>query len=751
MQEGRLEAALAFIERARSAAPGATRYGFGLGQALSGLGRYPAAAAAYRKVIEAEPQLPEAHFGLGLVLQARGDLPAAVAAYQEALRLRPEFAEALNNLGNCRRQLGQLPEAEAAYRRALALRPNYANAMSNLGAVLPALGRADAAVALLEEAARLEPKAPSHLVNLGVALCERRRFNDAVAVLEKALAFDRRIPEAAYNLGLALHRLGRIREAADQYRRAVALKPGYAEAFNNLGDVCRELGEFDPALEAFAAATKADPASPVAFNNAGGLLRSLGRMEEAEAMLRRALAIDPNSAATLNNLGNVLKDCGDLASAVDCFRRVVSLDPDDVIAHSNLVYSLTFQAADGRTILEEARKWDARHGAPLRPLIRRHNNDRSAERRLRVGYVSGDFRDHCQTLFTLPLLSNHDREALEIFCYSGVERPDGHTARLERLADVWRKVRYLDDAELGEVIRRDQIDILVDLEMHMANGRPLLFARKPAPVQVAWLAYPATTGMGAIDAVFTDPRLAPPGSDSDYSERVVRLEDTFWCYDPLTAEPGVNALPALADGRLTLACLNAPCKISDHAIRMWGGVMRALENSRLLIMAPPSSHRGRLEARLAAEAIAPERVEIVPFQRRLDYLRTYHRIDFALDTFPYNGHTTSLDAYWMGVPVVSRAGQTAVGRAGLSQLFNLGLDELAADGDARFVETAVALGKDLPHLAALRRDLRSRMERSPLMDGRRFAKAVERAYRELWRDWCRGPANREGSPSPAGG
>jgi predicted O-linked N-acetylglucosamine transferase (SPINDLY family) len=273
--------------------------------------------------------------------------------------------------------------------------------------------------------------------------------------------------------------------------------------------------------------------------------------------------------------------------------------------------------------------------------------------------------------------------------------------------------------------------------MHMTHGRPQLFARKPAPVQVAWLAYPATTGIGAIDALFLDPRLAPPGCESEYSERVLRLPDTFWCYDPCAPDLAVNDLPATEPGAVTFGCLNAPAKITDDTLRLWTGVLRGAPHARLQIMVPEGGYRERLRARLAAAGIAAERVTFQPFQPRNDYLQTYREIDLGLDTFPYNGHTTSLDSLWMGVPVVSRVGRTAVGRAGLSQLFHLGLSEWAVETDEQYVALAVQWAHDLPKLAALRRDLRARMAASPLMDGRRFARAMEAAYRTLWREWCR--------------
>ncbi len=245
-------------------------------------------------------------------------------------------------------------------------------------------------------------------------------------------------------------------------------------------------------------------------------------------------------------------------------------------------------------------------------------------------------------------------------------------------ADVWRDVRRLSDEELHQVVANDRIDILVDLAMHMASGRPGLFARKPAPIQVAWLAYPGTTGLSAIDYVLSDPWLAPASEDRYYSERIIRLPQTFWCYDPITHEPAVNTLPALTNGYVTFGCLNAPCKLSDHTLALWGKVFGKIDNARLFLMAPPGPRRAKLLDRLSECGIPADRVRFQSFIPRPAYLQSYHQIDIGLDTLPYNGHTTSLDSLWMGVPVVSRVGTTVVGRAGLSQLSNLGLADLCA-------------------------------------------------------------------------
>lgn len=736
LQAGGPDAALTLIEQAAAAAPDEPRHQFGLGQALQALHRWDDAAAAYRRVLQTDPRSADAHFALGVALQSGGDYRGAIGAYEMAVNLQADLSGAFNNLGICRQRCGDLSQAAKAYRQALTLRPDSALAMSNLGTVLQEMGRTDQAVEMLRGAVDLEPLVTSHAVNLGIALCGQRNFSAAESILRRTLERDPSNAEALFNLGNALHGLGRAREALEQYRQALVLRPDYADALNNLGNIHKELGEFAPAAASYEAAIRVQPNFVVALNNAGCLLRTLGRIDDAEQMLRRAVQLNPHHAALHDNLGSVLKDAGELDEAIDCFRKSLELDPTGAATHSNLAYALSFQSPEGPTILEECRRWNDRFAAKWPPATRSHPNDRSPGRRLRIGYVSADFRDHCQTLFTIPLLSHHDHTAFEIFCYGGVVRADDYTRRIVGLADVWRDVRSLDDEALCKIVGDDGIDILVDLTMHMANGRPLVFARKPAPIQIAWLAYPGTTGIGAMDYRFTDPRLDPAGFENHYSERTVRLPDSFWCYDPLAEQPEVNSLPALQRGYLTLGCLNNPCKLTEPTLRLWGGVMRALPASRLLLMAPPGRHRARLLQRLAAQGIAAERVGFTPFRPRAEYLRTYHDIDLGLDTFPYNGHTTSLDSLWMGVPVITRVGRTCVGRGGLSQLYHLDLLELAAETDAAFIGAAVSLGSDLVRLAALRRHLRRRLEQSPLMDAKRFAKNVEAAYREIWTNYC---------------
>jgi protein O-GlcNAc transferase len=744
LQCGAYNAALASLDKAIVHAPDVARLHFARGQVLAAAQRFTDAVSAYERVLKLDAASADLLFALGTAHLALADHPRAIDAYARAVELDPAHVDALNNLGNAYRQQHALDDAEHAYRRALAIAPHDANALTNLGTLLQARGRIDAAIPLLEAAVEAAPASPHALLNLGVALRARGDYATAVTLLARVLELDAHFPEAAYNLGNVLQAQGNAHEAALFYQHAIAVNPAHADAYNNLGNAFRDLGDPARAAEAFDKAVALRPDLVAAHNNAATLMRTLGRIDEAETRLRRALEIEPHHSATHNNLGTVLKDAGRIEDGIACYREALRCDPDNVVAHSNLAYALTFSAEDPQTPLEECRRWSAQHEARYRATRQPHARpgDEDRARRLRIGYVSPDFRNHCQALFMMPLLSHHDHARFEIYCYSTVARPDDVTARLKGHADIWRDVRALDDDQLAQQIRDDRIDILLDLTMHMSDARPLLFARKPAPVQIAWLAYPGTTGIEAIDYRLTDPWLDPAGSDRYYSEQSIRLADSFWCYDPSISStkpadmPEVNALPASANGFLTFGCLNNPCKLTGRTLQMWRGVLHEAGNARLLLMAPQGSARTRLLERLASHGVGGERVRFVPFQSRADYLRTYHEIDIGFDTFPYNGHTTSLDASWMGVPVVTRVGATAVGRAGLSQSMNLGLAELVAHSDEQFVEIALQLARDLPRLARLREGLRTRIAASPLMDGARFATQVEAAYRTAWERCC---------------
>ncbi len=710
-----------------------------LGLIACQVGKYQAGVECIQRALTLRPDWALAHFNLGNAWKDQGKLDLAIACYQRALQLKPDYAEVHNNLGLAWRDHGDLDKAVACYQRTLRLRPGFALAYNNLGNALTLQGKPDEAAACYQRALQLEPAYAEAHNNLGNVFKSQGKLDEAVACYQRALESKPGFAEVHNNLGNVFMDQGKPDEAAACYQRALRLKPDYALAHNNLGNVFKDQGELDEAAACYQRALQLKPDYALAHYNLGLVCQDRGNLDEAVACYRQALRRDPAYAIAYNNLGNALKDQGNLDEAVASFRRAVELEPDDHTAYSNLLYTLVFcPGYDARAILEEHRLWSRRFAEPLARLIEPHSNNCSSHRRLRVGYVSPDFRDHAQSFFTAPLLSAHDHENFEIYCYADVARPDEITARLGSLADVWRNIAGLADEQVARLVRQDRIDILVDLTMHMAGNRLLVFARKPAPVQVSWLAYPGTSGLSTVDYRLTDPYIDPPGlHDHDYSEESIRLPDSFWCYDPLAGEPAVSTLPAVESGFITFGCLNNFCKVNDSVLKLWAQVLKAVDGSRLLLLAPGGSVRRRTLDLLEREGVGRDRVTFVARQPRPQYLELYHRIDIGLDTFPYNGHTTSLDALWLGVPVVTFVGPTPVARAGLSLLANLGLSALVAETRDQFVSIAVALAGDVSRLCELRATLRDRLQASPLMDAPRFARMVEAAYREMWRRWCK--------------
>jgi protein O-GlcNAc transferase len=367
-----------------------------------------------------------------------------------------------------------------------------------------------------------------------------------------------------------------------------------------------------------------------------------------------------------------------------------------------------------------------------------YDTSRDPDRRLRIGYVGPTLRMNVIGLYLEPVLECHDRSAFEIVCYSDADRPDEVTARLRQHADLWHETAKLSDAELAAQVRRDRIDILVDLNLHMAASRLLMFARRPAPVQIAYLGYPTTTGLAAMDYAVSDVHLDPPGAGEQfYTEKLLRLPETLWCYKPPQGCPQVNELPALSNGFVTFGSLNNFAKTNDGVMEIWGRILNAVPGSKLAVMLEGGAvGNPSVMARFAHFGITADRLLIFSSRPRLKYLELYHQIDIALDPFPCPGHTTNFDAVWMGVPIVTLPGQTTISRGGVTVLSNLGLTNLIASSREQYIQIAVGLSRDLQSLAKLRASLRERMRGSPLVDAVRYAKNLELLLRDAWKHWC---------------
>jgi predicted O-linked N-acetylglucosamine transferase (SPINDLY family) len=560
----------------------------------------------------------------------------------------------------------------------------------------------------------------------------------ATVVRFRKLTMQQRAIQQSYDQAVQHHKAGRLQEAERLYQQVLAAQPMHFDALHCLGMIAAQTNRGDMAVKLIRQAIALRPDFPEAYFNLGNALKDQAQLDEAIAALQQAITLKPDYAGAYCNLGNALHAKGQLDAALKAYHRAMELEPDSALVHSNLIYGMQYHPdIDAAAILQEARRWNARHAEPLRAQVKPHHNDRSPDRRLRIGYLGGHFRDHCNSFFTLPLLANHDTSHFEVFGYANLETGDAATEQIRGQCEHWRWIGNVSDARAAAMIREDKIDILVDLVMHLGNARPLIVARKPAPVQIAWVAYPGTTGNWAVDYRISDPYLDPPGCDeSVYSEQTLRLPDTFWCYRPLNPDVDQGPLPALAKRKITFGCLNNFCKINTRTLELWAPVLAAVGNSELILLSPLGRQRQDVLDFFAGKNIDPNRIRFVEHQPRRKYLELHREIDLGLDTLPYNGHTTSLDALRMGVPVVTRIGNTVVGRAGFSQLSNLGLTELAGRTDEEFASIAVNLANDLPRLMQLRSTLRQRMTASPLMDAPRFARNMEAIYRRVWRQWC---------------
>ncbi len=637
-------------------------------------------------------------------------------------------------------QSGRLADAERLYRQGLALQPDSASGQFNLGVALSQLNRPAEAVAAFQKSLALAPNQVECLNSLGVALGILGRLDEALDAYWRALKIEPENATVYYNAGIALKAMGRIDPAEAAWRRAVAIRPDFLEALNHLGLVLADRGRLLESVEVLNQALAVKPDSADTLNNLSNSLRDLGRTDEALKALQRAVAAKGGDADAYTNLGNILSRMARVEESMQAHRRAMELDPNHAIANSNLIFTMNFHPdCDSAAILREARQWDERHGQPLRHLIRPHNNSRDADRRLRIGYVSPDFRRHVVGWNLLPLLRQHDREHFEVFCYSSVTRPDAMTEQLRACSDQWREVAPLSDERLAEQIRADGIDVLIDLSLHTAGNRLRTFAMSPAPVQITYLGYCGTSGVEAMHYRFSDWQLDPPEQDlSCYSEQTIRLPETYWCYAPGGAAPEPSDLPAERNHHVTFGSMNQFAKVSSAAMDLWCEILKRTPLSRLLIHAPRGEYLSATRARFDRRGVAPDRVEFVDRQTWDPYMRTYHRIDIALDTFPYNGGITTCDALWMGVAVITLSGHTPVGRGGRSILHNVDLADLVAFNPEEYVNLAVALAGDLPRLSGLRKTLRPRMQASPLTDAPRFARNVEAAYRDAWRRWCAG-------------
>jgi len=706
-QRGDLAGAVTSLRRAVAGNPAHPAYRYNLGNALAATGDFAEAAVAFEAASQSGPLQPEVWFGLGTACMELERYDEAIGAFRRAVGLEAGFADAQFNLGLALARTGRLPEAVTCYRAALKAQPGHQAAGLNLGNALWDLSDRRAALAAYDAVLAVAPEHVGALVNRGRALMSLGERTAARAALERALALDPSAGAAEINLGLLALEAGNHAAAEARFRRAIALRPEHVEAHLDLGLVHQERGELSQAI----------------------------------ACCQAALALEPGQPEALLNLANLLAEQGDVAQALPHYRAAIQAAPAWPAARSAMLFALGYDASITADALFAAHRDFEQWCAPpvpatAAPAISTGAVRPEAARPLRIGFVSADFRGHSCGYFIEPLWRGLDREAFEIHAYSDVTRPDAATERLRGLATGWRDLAGRDDGEAADLVRADGIDILFDLGGHTARNRLLMFARKPAPVQVTWLGYGATTGLRAIDWRLSDSLLTPIDGREGFAEGLWRLPRCSLCYLPPAAAPAVAPTPALANGYVTFGSFNTLAKLTPSTVAAWAEIGRAVPDSRFLVKARALADgptRERVTAAFAAHGLGAERLDLMGHAPALDsHLSLYGRLDIALDTFPYNGGTTTCEALWMGVPVLSHAGDRVVARFGLAQLTAADCVAWAARDTAGLVAAAVDLGADIEALERTRRGLRARVAASSLCDATGFGVAAGDALRQMW-------------------
>lgn len=611
-------------------------------------------------------------------------------------------------------------------------------------------------------------------VRLAQALHRAGKSDEAIATLREAIAKDPQSPEPRHALGLTLQSVEEFEEAEAAFRESIRLRPQYVPGHGSLGSLLQAMGRYSEAEESLRTAIRHQPANALSYLTLGNILRSAGRSADAENEYKRALEINPGFAEALVALSGVQGNTGRLLESLASARRAVEIAPQSFHAHhalgtalhavgsieqaveafrkswrigklpstgSNLAHALNYHpTVTPKEVFDMHREWAERHADSV-PAAFVHTNNFDPQRRLRIGYVSPDFRRHAVSFFVEALLRGHDRSRVEVYCYSAAAEPDAVTERLRGLCDHWRDIARLGDERASQMIHADEIDILVDLAGHTAGNRLPLFARRAAPVQVTYQGYPNTTGLSAIDYRLTDPYADPPGQTEQFhSEKLIHLPRTAWCYTPPSDAPPVSELPALRNGYITFGSFNRLSKLSETTAKLWSDAVRAVPDARFVFkttgLDEPAT-RDHVLSMFRRAGLEGDRLVLLGSDKSIpEHLEQYSRIDVALDSYPYHGTTTSCEALWMGVPSITLVGPVHVSRVGLSLLTNLGLPEFAVQNVDEFSKAAADLTGNVDRLATLRRTMRERMTTSPLMDVAGFCREVEDAYRRMWLEYC---------------
>lgn len=702
----------------------------------------------FQRAAEADPSNADAQINLGDVLQAMGKKETSIERYRRALEISPRNVVALIRLGNIQSNMSQLTEAATSYRQALSLAPHNAEANLNLCSVLIDLGQPGPAEVCCRDVLTLEPDCAEAHNNLGLIMKARRQDEAAIACFQKALSLKVDFSSAHINLGSLYQTMGKLGEAQASYRAAIAINPDAAAAHSNYGNVLQSLGHFEQAKVSYFRALELEPDLALAHNNLGTLYERGGNLRDAATRYERAIKLKPDYAEAYSNFGGVLKDMGRLPKALEAVAHAIAIDASCILAHNNLLFIQNYvghQTAE--QLLADAKRFGAVVTRQARPF-KDHPNSLDPLKVLKVGFVSGDLGNHPVGYFlesVLSALQSQSSGQLEVFAYPTFPSDDETSKRLKACCQGWHSAVGLSDEALAKRIHQDGIDILIDLAGHTAHNRLPVFAWKPAPIQVSWLGYCATTGVAEMDYYIADAIALPSSLEGQFVESIWRLPESYLCLSRPNANVPVVAAPALTSERVTFGSFNNLTKMTDETVHLWARILHAVPQSRLFLKSRQLGDESVLQAtltRYANHGIGADRLILEGHvNERGSHLAAYNRVDIALDPFPYNGVTTTAEALWMGVPVLTLAGDRFLARQGVSLLTNAGLPDWIASDLDDYVDRAMRHAGDLRSLATLRSGLRQQVLASPIFDAARFAAHFEAALRGMWEKWTNATAS----------
>ncbi|KAL5230436.1 hypothetical protein ABZP36_029212 [Zizania latifolia] len=725
-------------------------------------GQLVEAAEAYQKARRADPSYkPAAEFlaivltDLGTSLKIAGNTEEGIQKYCEALEVDSHYAPAYYNLGVVYSEMMQFDMALTCYEKAALERPLYAEAYCNMGVIYKNRGELEAAIACYERCLTISPNFEIAKNNMAIALTDlgtkvkiEGDINQGVAYYKKALFYNWHYADAMYNLGVAYGEMLNFEMAIVFYELALHFNPRCAEACNNLGVIYKDRDNLDKAVECYQMALSIKPNFSQSLNNLGVVYTVQGKMDAAASMIEKAIIANPTYAEAYNNLGVLYRDAGSITLAVQAYERCLQIDPDSRNAGQNRLLALNYIDEGSNDNLYQAhREWGKRF-LKLYPQYTSWDNSKVADRPLVIGYVSPDYFTHSVSYFIEAPLTHHDYSNCKVVVYSGVVKADAKTLRFKdkvlKKGGLWRDIYGIDEKKVASLVREDKVDILVELTGHTANNKLGTMACRPAPIQVTWIGYPNTTGLPTIDYRITDSLADPPDTIQKHVEELVRLPESFLCYNPSPEAGPVCSTPAILNGFITFGSFNNLAKITPKVLQVWAKILCAVPNSRLVVKCKPfccDSIRQKFLSTLEELGLESLRVDLLPLiHLNHDHMQAYSLMDISLDTFPYAGTTTTCESLYMGVPCVTMAGSVHAHNVGVSLLTKVGLGRLVAKSKDEYVKLALDLASDVTALQELRMSLRGLMTKSPICDGENFTRGLESAYRNMWRRYCDGVA-----------